>query len=155
MQYLTYALQQGGIINRFLVSETHTQPVRGEAVVIQKEANVWEGSVGAATHVNPVRETFVQQRKDRPLNPIQRSSKNRLEDQSSSTGQLISFQPVFPSTTRCSHFPASIPILRGSVQQQSPTSTHKSRGMSVAFSLSVEEPEFGLMKTWWLRLLRT
>ncbi|SMP52275.1 hypothetical protein SAMN06298221_10662 [Sphaerochaeta associata] len=63
MQYLTYALQQGGIINRFLVSETHTQPVRGEAVVIQKEANVWEGSVGAATHVNPVRETFVQQRR--------------------------------------------------------------------------------------------
>lgn len=40
MQYLTYALQQGGIINRFLVSETHTQPVRGEAVFIQKEANV-------------------------------------------------------------------------------------------------------------------
>ena len=62
MQYLTYALQQGNTINRFLVSETHIQPVRGEAVVIQKEANVWEGSVAAATHVNPVRETFVGQR---------------------------------------------------------------------------------------------
>ena len=64
MQYLSYALQQGNIINRFLVSETHAQPVKGEAVVIQKEANVWEGSLGAAYHVNPVRETFVQLRRD-------------------------------------------------------------------------------------------
>lgn len=64
MQYLSYALQQEHIINRFLVSETHVQPVKGEAVIIQKEANVWEGSVGAASHVNPVRETFVKQRRD-------------------------------------------------------------------------------------------
>ncbi|MCK9602708.1 MAG: hypothetical protein M0R06_26910, partial [Sphaerochaeta sp.] len=64
MQYLSYALQQEHIINRFLVSETHVQPVKGEAVIIQKEANVWEGSVGAASHVNPVRETFVKQRRE-------------------------------------------------------------------------------------------
>ncbi len=63
MQYLTYALQQGSSINRFLISEIHTQPVKGDAVVIEKQANVWEGSVGAASHINPVREVFVQKRR--------------------------------------------------------------------------------------------
>ncbi len=64
MQYLTYPLQQDVCINRFLVSETHEQRITAKPVVIETEANVWEGSVGAAGHTNPIREAFVKNRRE-------------------------------------------------------------------------------------------
>lgn len=63
MQYLRYQLQNARHINRFLISETHEEPVSGKPVRINEEANVWEGSVGAVTHKNPVREAFVAKRR--------------------------------------------------------------------------------------------
>lgn len=64
MQYLAYPLQNGVMINRFLVSEIHAELIRGEAAAIKKEANVWEGSPAASTHINPVREAFVAKRRE-------------------------------------------------------------------------------------------
>ncbi|MGH0053817.1 MAG: hypothetical protein ACQ5SW_10550 [Sphaerochaetaceae bacterium] len=63
MQYLRYPLQNLRHINRFLVSETHRESVTGIPVKIEKEANVWEGSAGAISHTNPVREAFVERRR--------------------------------------------------------------------------------------------
>jgi hypothetical protein len=63
VQYLRYQLQNARHINRFLISETHEEPVSGKPVRINEEANVWEGSVGAVTHKNPVREAFVAKRR--------------------------------------------------------------------------------------------
>lgn len=64
MNYLRYPLQNAKHINRFLISEIHEEPVSGTPVKIEKEANVWEGSVGSASHTNPVREAFVAQRRE-------------------------------------------------------------------------------------------
>lgn len=63
MHYLRYPLQQARHINRFLISEIHEEPVSGTPVKIEQEANVWEGSVGSASHTNPVREAFVAGRR--------------------------------------------------------------------------------------------
>ncbi|MFA6688772.1 MAG: hypothetical protein WCR05_05510 [Sphaerochaetaceae bacterium] len=63
MQYLRYPLQNLKHINRFLISEIHREPVEGTPVRIEQESNVWEGSVAAASHKNPVREAFVQLRR--------------------------------------------------------------------------------------------
>nr|WP_319473970.1 hypothetical protein [uncultured Sphaerochaeta sp.] len=64
MNYLRYPLQNAKYINRFLISEIHEEPVSGTPVKIEKEANVWEGSVGSASHTNPVREAFVKRRRE-------------------------------------------------------------------------------------------
>ncbi|WP_028974449.1 hypothetical protein [Spirochaeta cellobiosiphila] len=63
MSYLIYSLENNKYINRFLVSQVHEEAIHGDPVAIEKEANVWEGSVGAASHLNPIRENFIKERR--------------------------------------------------------------------------------------------
>ena len=71
LQYLHYPLQNKRIINRFLISQINAEPVIGKPVKNETTANVWEGSIGALAHVNPVREAFVEvRRKDETAYPI-------------------------------------------------------------------------------------
>ena len=48
-----------GYITRYLLTEPRTEDVRGEAVAITEESNVWIGSTAAATHENPIRKGFL------------------------------------------------------------------------------------------------
>ncbi len=48
-----------GYITRYLVSDPRMEDVSGDRVAISDESNVWVGSTAAATHVSPLRTSFL------------------------------------------------------------------------------------------------
>ncbi len=56
-----------GYVTRYLISEPRIEDVKGEPITIVDESNVWEGSVAAASHENPIRLEFLRKIKKEGL----------------------------------------------------------------------------------------
>ncbi|AEC02486.1 hypothetical protein [Parasphaerochaeta coccoides] len=69
MNFLRDTLENG-YVTRWLVSETHAEIIKATPVSIEKKSNVWEGSPAAASHENPIRTNFLEEKtRNRPPCP--------------------------------------------------------------------------------------
>ena len=95
MKYLTYPLEDHGYINRFLVSATSMQSISFPPMTIEQEVNVWEGSVAASTHHNPIRDQFIERRR-KELDAVPSFTSKDVEGSLLFGGQCLPLHVRFP-----------------------------------------------------------